>query len=612
MTDTIYAWSTTAADNGASDASINFAENQLPNTVNNSNRAVMARIRELLNDLGNKETSTGSGNAYAVASSAAGATLRDGETITFVPNHSNTGACTLNVDGRGAKPWRPKSGVAFDADNILSGVPVTAHYKLSSDEWLSPGTGYYVTNLASGVALQTIAARLPQIGDAVISLSPTVGAGRIRLTEATQSLLKADWPELNSWLSGHGYPWGSAATTFNLPPAAGYFLRFAATSSSIDTSGARAAGSTQSDQNKTATVPSTGLTAASSSSTTVTFPGVQYVGTAVNSFAGGGANNTPGGAAAPTATAATSTTTTVGGSATLPGGDEVRTKNVAFHVEIIASTALAVAQVAAVGLAYKWDSGTSAGDPGAGRVRGNNATLASITNLYINPADAYADVSAYISSWIVGDDIMLTKVAAQANRVIFRVAGAPALGSGYYTVPVTLVSAAGTLTNNDNLFLQVNRGGPTTIAASTLIRWMDAAAQRGSIVGAASGAITYTATLGEGHYFNGGIVPGVNDSASLGIGVLAWSDLFLATSGTVNFGNSNALITHSAGSLAVNVPWRLPSYTVAGLPTGAAGDTAYASNGRKNGEGAGAGTGVMVFKDATAWRACDTGATVAA
>ena len=55
------------------------------------------------------------------------------------------------------------------------------------------------------------------------------------------------------------------------------------------------------------------------------------------------------------------------------------------------------------------------------------------------------------------------------------------------------------------------------------------------------------------------------------------------------------------------------TYTVATLPTaGTARRIAYASNGRKNGEGAAAGTGVIVFDDGTAWRACDTGATVAA
>ena len=43
-----------------------------------------------------------------------------------------------------------------------------------------------------------------------------------------------------------------------------------------------------------------------------------------------------------------------------------------------------------------------------------------------------------------------------------------------------------------------------------------------------------------------------------------------------------------------------------------AGSQAFASNGRKAGEGAGAGTGVLVFYDGNAWIACDTGVAVAA
>ena len=62
-----------------------------------------------------------------------------------------------------------------------------------------------------------------------------------------------------------------------------------------------------------------------------------------------------------------------------------------------------------------------------------------------------------------------------------------------------------------------------------------------------------------------------------------------------------------------NIAPSVGTYTVANLPTSgiAAAQLAYASNGRKNGEGSGAGTGVLVFRDGTAWRACDTGATVA-
>lgn len=59
---------------------------------------------------------------------------------------------------------------------------------------------------------------------------------------------------------------------------------------------------------------------------------------------------------------------------------------------------------------------------------------------------------------------------------------------------------------------------------------------------------------------------------------------------------------------------QLKSFTVAALPAIGGvqnGTMAWASNGRKAGEGAGAGTGVVVMKDTTGWKACDTGAAVA-
>ncbi|MEO8927304.1 MAG: hypothetical protein ABI306_09085 [Caulobacteraceae bacterium] len=52
---------------------------------------------------------------------------------------------------------------------------------------------------------------------------------------------------------------------------------------------------------------------------------------------------------------------------------------------------------------------------------------------------------------------------------------------------------------------------------------------------------------------------------------------------------------------------------VALLPTNVnQGDWAFAQDGRKNGEGAGSGTGVPCFWDGHAWKAVDTGATVSA
>jgi len=53
--------------------------------------------------------------------------------------------------------------------------------------------------------------------------------------------------------------------------------------------------------------------------------------------------------------------------------------------------------------------------------------------------------------------------------------------------------------------------------------------------------------------------------------------------------------------------------TVAGLPAaGQAGRLRFATDGRKTGEGVGAGTGVLVYDDTVAWRRVDDGTTVAA
>jgi hypothetical protein len=49
------------------------------------------------------------------------------------------------------------------------------------------------------------------------------------------------------------------------------------------------------------------------------------------------------------------------------------------------------------------------------------------------------------------------------------------------------------------------------------------------------------------------------------------------------------------------VPIGLPSYTVATLPASSDSRLAFASNGRKTGEGAGAGTGLMVYRDGGTW-----------
>lgn len=76
----------------------------------------------------------------------------------------------------------------------------------------------------------------------------------------------------------------------------------------------------------------------------------------------------------------------------------------------------------------------------------------------------------------------------------------------------------------------------------------------------------------------------------------------------------NKLFASASLSISIDGLLKVKSFAVASLPASASvGTLAYATNGRKAGEGAGAGTGVLVFFDgADKWIAVDTGAEVAA
>lgn len=468
MTDSIYSWSQTASSNGNADASINWLEFQDPDTVNDSARQMMARVAAYISDSAPKRASTGTGNAYAVVSDAAGASLVNGMAICFIADRANTAAATLNVDGLGAKPFRPKTATEFNAGDIIANQPVIAWYNSTTQEWLAMGTGYHVSSTVGGLALQNIVALLPKIGDVVLSVDATPAAGRIRLTETTQAVLKTSYPELNSWLSARSYPWGSTATHFNLPPAAGYFLRFAPTSTSIDTAGARAAGATQTDQNKTHThsvsgtsnttanhthfVSSSTVGGATSLDATKQMSQQRSAGSSFDYQFGGDSAAATIGLSSPSGSHSHS----VSGTAAADGGDEVRVKNVALHADIIASSADSAAQVAWFGFPYRWDTGTAASDPGAGRVRGNNATLGSITALYFNAADRWGqDIGGLFTSLASGNRLHLSRVGAGGNRLIVSLTAAPTLIGTYYNVPVSVVVSSGaSFASNDSLVME--------------------------------------------------------------------------------------------------------------------------------------------------------------
>jgi hypothetical protein len=106
MAASIYDWSLVAANNGAADSDINWAEGMPPSAVNNSARQMMTRDAELLGDIGGALTAGGSANALTITANSAFSSYANGQVISLKIATDNSGPATLNVNGIGAKAIR--------------------------------------------------------------------------------------------------------------------------------------------------------------------------------------------------------------------------------------------------------------------------------------------------------------------------------------------------------------------------------------------------------------------------------------------------------------------------------------------------------------------------
>lgn len=127
---------------------------------------------------------------------------------------------------------------------------------------------------------------------------------------------------------------------------------------------------------------------------------------------------------------------------------------------------------------YAWSAATS-GDPGSGKIRGNNATVSSITEIGIHKLTASgADIETEIATWddstsSVRAKLYIVKEGSPGNRHSFSVTGSGTDAGDYWTFPVTYVGTAGTISNGDsvavNPVLKGDKGdtGATGAAGST-------------------------------------------------------------------------------------------------------------------------------------------------
>ena len=133
-------WSTTPSSNTTVDG-VNIAEGMQAGLVNNGMRAIMALVREWQLDASGVVTA-GAGNAYTITSNQGIAAYADGLRFSFRADRNNTGAATLNVDGRGAKALRKTAAgalAALAADDLVAEAVYDVVYDVSSDVFVVVG-----------------------------------------------------------------------------------------------------------------------------------------------------------------------------------------------------------------------------------------------------------------------------------------------------------------------------------------------------------------------------------------------------------------------------------------------------------------------------------------
>jgi microcystin-dependent protein len=134
-------WSRTASSNATADNTINWAEGMAPSAVNDSARAMMARLAEWRDDVSGTVATAGTSTAYTVASNQGFDNFADmnGAMLAFVPHATNGATVTLNVDGLGGKPLRFGPNLELQSGVLIQGTPYVVSYNNSDGAFYLQG-----------------------------------------------------------------------------------------------------------------------------------------------------------------------------------------------------------------------------------------------------------------------------------------------------------------------------------------------------------------------------------------------------------------------------------------------------------------------------------------
>jgi hypothetical protein len=196
-----------------------MAEGMAPSAVNDSVRALMARVKEWFLDISGALTTGGTSTAFTITSNEVFASLAemDSKTISIVPHTTSGASPTLNVDGLGAKALNITTGVAIPTGALVAGAAYSFVYYNSPGEWV-------VKDRLAIEGDRTIAGHLSLTATDYMSLpsgttaqrpgSPANGQLRYNSDNASPEFYGGSWVSLQSPLP---IPQGYLTPTSNTP-----------------------------------------------------------------------------------------------------------------------------------------------------------------------------------------------------------------------------------------------------------------------------------------------------------------------------------------------------------------------------------------------------------
>lgn len=135
-------WSKTASGNATADPSINWAEGMSPSSVNDSARAMMARLAECRDDISGLLATGGTSTAYTLTTNQGilnpptTTVPQDGQQVVARFHTANGAAPTLTVDTGSAYPIQTAVGVAVPNGTLATNGVYRLTFKLSALSWL--------------------------------------------------------------------------------------------------------------------------------------------------------------------------------------------------------------------------------------------------------------------------------------------------------------------------------------------------------------------------------------------------------------------------------------------------------------------------------------------